>query len=153
MPKEKLKSRSFGIDLQCWNSNWSYFCLLGFREKQTSNSTSSSIKAIASWFFAPDHLNYSRHRNAGNRMQSSSHRVSATEGNFVIKKTHCNFSAIPIDHAHEQKNKIIKGEGGFIMFQRKTTHNCCPGWLHGQKLQQQLKNSNSLKNYCRFLLS
>ena len=55
-----------------------------------------------------------QHRNAGNRMPFSSHRVSITEGNFVIKKTHCHFSAISIDQAHEQKNKIIKGEGGFI---------------------------------------
>ena len=44
----------------------------------------------------------------------SSHRVSATEENVVIKKTHCNFSAIPIDQAHEQSNKTLKGEGRVI---------------------------------------
>ena len=46
-------------------------------------------------------------------MPFSSHRVSATGENFVIKKTHCNFSAIPMDQAHEQSNKTVKGEGGF----------------------------------------
>ena len=47
-------------------------------------------------------------------MPLSSHRVSATDENFVIKKTHRNFSAIPVDQAHEQSNKTIKGEGDFI---------------------------------------
>ena len=47
-------------------------------------------------------------------MPFSSHRVSATDENFVIKKTHCNFSEIPMDQAHEQSNKTVKGEGGFI---------------------------------------
>ena len=47
-------------------------------------------------------------------MLFSSHRVSATEENFVIKKTHCNFSAIPVDQTHEQSNNTVKSEGGFI---------------------------------------
>ena len=35
-------------------------------------------------------------------------------GNFSISKTCKNFSAISIDHAHEQLNALIKGDGGAI---------------------------------------
>ena len=35
-------------------------------------------------------------------------------GNSVMHKTQCNFSSIPIDHAHEQNNKCVKGDGGAI---------------------------------------
>ena len=47
-------------------------------------------------------------------MPFSSHRALTAERNFVIKKTHCNFSEIPIDQALEQNNKTVKCEGGFI---------------------------------------
>ena len=36
------------------------------------------------------------------------------EGKFTVSKTHNNFSSIAIDHAHEQNNKCIKGDGGVI---------------------------------------
>ena len=36
------------------------------------------------------------------------------EGHFTIKKTNRNFSAIGIDQAHEQNNKIVKTDGGAI---------------------------------------
>ncbi|CAG2222711.1 unnamed protein product [Mytilus edulis] len=35
-------------------------------------------------------------------------------GNFVVHKTLSTFSAIAIDQAHEQNNKLVKGEGGVI---------------------------------------
>ena len=35
-------------------------------------------------------------------------------GNFVTCQTGRNFSSIPYDQAHEQKNKVVKGSGGVI---------------------------------------
>ena len=42
-------------------------------------------------------------------------------GNFVLQKTQCNFSSIPIDHAHEQNNKCVKGDGGAIGLTENTS--------------------------------
>ena len=36
------------------------------------------------------------------------------QGNFVVKKTQWKFSSIQIDHAHEQNNKCVKGDGGAV---------------------------------------
>ena len=36
------------------------------------------------------------------------------KGNFVVQKSHRAFSSIPIDQAHEQNNKVVKGDGGAI---------------------------------------
>ena len=35
-------------------------------------------------------------------------------GNFVVHKSRREFSAIPIDQAHEQNNAVIKGDGGAV---------------------------------------
>ena len=36
------------------------------------------------------------------------------QGGFVVRKTKRPFSAIAIDHAHEQNNKVVKGDGGAV---------------------------------------
>ena len=36
------------------------------------------------------------------------------KGHFVVQKSYRPFSSIPIDQAHEQNNKIVKGDGGAI---------------------------------------
>ena len=36
------------------------------------------------------------------------------QGKFVVYKTQRSFSAIALDHAHEQNNKLIKGNGGAV---------------------------------------
>ena len=36
------------------------------------------------------------------------------QGCFVVRKTRRKFSAISIDHAHEQNNRYVKGDGGTI---------------------------------------
>ena len=36
------------------------------------------------------------------------------EGKFTVRKTLRSFSCIAIDHAHEQNNAFIKGDGGAI---------------------------------------
>ena len=48
---------------------------------------------------------------------ATTHPETAKEfqvGNFTIQKTSRQFSAIPIDQAHEQKNAAIKGDGGAV---------------------------------------
>lgn len=36
------------------------------------------------------------------------------KGNFTVKKSKHAFSAIAIDHAHEQNNASVKGDGGAV---------------------------------------
>ena len=43
----------------------------------------------------------------------------AQEG-FVVHKTKRLFSAIAIDHAHKQNNKIVKGDGGAVGLLQKS---------------------------------
>jgi len=48
---------------------------------------------------------------------TTTHREIAREfqaGNFTIQKTSRQFSAMPIDQAHEQNNAAIKGDGGAV---------------------------------------
>ena len=40
--------------------------------------------------------------------------VHFVNGNFVIRKSQCRYSAISIDQAHEQNNALVKDEGGAI---------------------------------------
>ena len=40
--------------------------------------------------------------------------VSSTEGNFTVRKTTRDFSALAIDQAHEQNNALVKGDGGAV---------------------------------------
>ena len=42
-------------------------------------------------------------------------------GNFVVNKTNRAFSSLPIDQAHEQKNKIVKGDEGAIGLTESST--------------------------------
>ncbi|XP_076078833.1 uncharacterized protein LOC143048849 [Mytilus galloprovincialis] len=72
------------------------------------------------WFFALDHPNYARWLPIHVRDMFALDTIApsiATEfesGHFVVHKTHSTFSAIAIDHAHEQNNKLVKGKGGVI---------------------------------------
>lgn len=43
------------------------------------------------------------------------------KGHFVVQKSYRAFSSIPIDQAHEQNNKVVKGDGGAIGL----TENAC----------------------------
>ncbi len=36
------------------------------------------------------------------------------QGKFAVNKTSKNFSSIPIDHAHEQNNALVKVDGGAV---------------------------------------
>ena len=39
------------------------------------------------------------------------------EGHLVVAKYKRAFSSLGIDHAHEQNNKCVKGDGGTFVFQ------------------------------------
>ena len=72
------------------------------------------------WFFALNHGNYARwlpiHLHDMATLHSTNHAVFTEfkDGAFAISKSSRHFSAIPIDHAHKQNNKIVKGDGGAI---------------------------------------
>ena len=78
-----------------------------------------SLSQLAPWFFALDHPNYARWLPVHLRDMLSLRYVHPSvaeefqKGNFVVRKTHT-FSAIPIDQAHEQNNKCVKGDGGAV---------------------------------------
>ena len=48
-------------------------------------------------------------------------------GNFVVNKTNRAFSSLPTDQAHEQNNKIVKGNGGAIGLTESSTQLLC--WM------------------------
>ena len=67
-------------------------------------------------FFALDHINYARwvpfHLRDMKSLPEPVKREFLEKHNWVISKTRSCFSAMPLDQAHEQENKIIKGVGG-----------------------------------------
>ena len=79
------------------------------------------------WFFALNHTNYARWLPVHIRdmiLLEESHPAVFAEfmsGNSVVQKTQRNFSSIPIDHAHEQNNKCVKGDGGAIGLTENTS--------------------------------
>ena len=80
----------------------------------------SSLHQFAPWIFILDHHSYSRwlpvHIWDMLLLKERHPREYAEfqKGHFVVHKTSCQFSAISLDHYHEQMNAIIKGQGGEI---------------------------------------
>ena len=81
-------------------------------------SYKESIKSLLPCFFALDHTNYSRwlsvHLVDMFQLEEINTDIATDfkNGMFVVKKTRRKFSSIGIDHAHEQNNKCLKGDGG-----------------------------------------
>ena len=79
-----------------------------------------SLTKLTPWFFAMNHGNYARWLPVHIRDMASLENVHPdvfrqfSSGNFVVHKTDRPFSAIGIDHAHEQANALVKGDGGAI---------------------------------------
>jgi len=79
-----------------------------------------SLVQLAPWFFALDHTHYARWLPIHIRDMVSLHDRHASVaselemGNFVVCKSARPFSAIAVDHAHEQANKVIKEAGGAV---------------------------------------
>ena len=61
-----------------------------------------------------------------------------SSGSFVVHKTKRPFSAIALDHAHEQKNTLIKGDGGAVGLTRKPC--CSERWMvSGPEISRMIK--------------
>ncbi|KAJ8380702.1 hypothetical protein SKAU_G00014800 [Synaphobranchus kaupii] len=89
-----------------------------------------TLTQLLPWMFALDHTHYSRWLSVHVRdmmVLSDKHPAILEEfraGKFVVHKTSHKFSAMAIDHCHEQNNALIKGSGGAVSL----TEN--PGALH-----------------------
>ncbi|VDI50437.1 Hypothetical predicted protein [Mytilus galloprovincialis] len=85
-----------------------------------NSSAENHRRLIIPWFFALDHPNYARwlpvHVRDMMTLNNTAPSVATEFGNgkFVLHKSHSKFSSIAIDQAHEQNNKLVKGEGGAI---------------------------------------
>ena len=79
-----------------------------------------SLTQLVPWLSALDQTNYARYLPVHIRDMSgleSKHPEIANEfkaGKFTVQKTERFFSAIAIDHAHEQNNAYVKGDGGAV---------------------------------------
>lgn len=86
-----------------------------------------SLDLLLPWFFALDHVNYSRWLSVHVRdlacMPETNPALSAEfqAGKFVANKTGRPFSSMGLDQAHEQVNAELKGDGGKT-FLRHSTH-------------------------------
>ena len=76
------------------------------------------LPKLAPWFFALDHTNYARwlpvHIKDLLALEENNPALykEFQAGHFVARKSCNSFSAIALDHAHEQMNGLLKNEGG-----------------------------------------
>lgn len=78
-----------------------------------------SMKKMAPVFFALDHQNYARWLPVHIKDMMNLHIVEYIfqdfqEGRFVLQKSERPFSKLALDHAHEQNNALVKGDGGAV---------------------------------------
>ena len=79
-----------------------------------------AVSKIVPWFFGLDHTNSARwlpiHLRDMCRLNDVAPDVASQfkQGRFVVNNTSKNSSSIPIDHAHEQNNALVKEEGGAV---------------------------------------
>ena len=79
-----------------------------------------SLVGLIPYFFANNNVNYARWlpihlRDMSTLREEFPQLAHAFErGTFVVNKSSRDFSAIPIDQAHEQANTVIKAVGGAI---------------------------------------
>lgn len=77
-----------------------------------------ALTKLVPWFFSLDHTNYARWIPVYLRDMVALHKTHPNVFNefnketFTVKKTPNRFSSIAIDHAHEQNNVCVKGDGG-----------------------------------------
>ena len=90
-----------------------------FREADFALYIHDLIKIIP-WMFALDQTNYARRLSVHIRdmcelpLQHRDVFQTFCDGSFVIHKTERPFSSIALDHAHEQLNSEVQGEGGAV---------------------------------------
>jgi len=92
-----------------------------------------ACQSLASWFFPLDCTHYARSLPVHIRdMECLETEIPAVatelkKGNFVVNKTNPAFFSLPIDQAHKQNNKIVKGDGGAIGLAESSTQLLC--WM------------------------
>uniref|UniRef100_UPI00358E5A52 uncharacterized protein n=1 Tax=Myxine glutinosa TaxID=7769 RepID=UPI00358E5A52 len=78
----------------------------------------SVLEELVPLFFALDHVNYARWLSVHIRDMKSLPKAIRdefeTRHHWVISKSTHRYSAIPVDQAHEQENKVVKGSGGAV---------------------------------------
>ena len=77
----------------------------------------TTLRKLVPLFFALDHQNYSRWIPIFIRDLEAlpdSIQEEFEKGHWTITRSNRRFSSLPIDHAHEQANKRVKGVGGII---------------------------------------
>ena len=80
----------------------------------------NALQELIPWMFAMDHPNYARWLSVHYRDMRVLSQTQPdvfkhfNDGSFVVHKTIRAFFSIALDHAHEQINVIIKGEGGAV---------------------------------------
>jgi hypothetical protein len=77
----------------------------------------TTLRQLVPLFFALDHHNYARWVPVHIRdmeVLPDSIQAEFEQGYWTITRSNRRFSSIPIDHAHEQANKRVKGVGGII---------------------------------------
>ena len=76
------------------------------------------LEALVPLFFALDHVNYSRwlpiHIRDMKALPQEIKDEFETRNHWTIAKSSHRYSAIPIDQAHEQENKVVKASGGAV---------------------------------------
>ena len=76
------------------------------------------LEELVPLFFALDHINYARwlpiHIRDMKSLPPSVHEEFTINQRWVVSKTRNKFSAIPIDQAHKQENRIVKEQGGAV---------------------------------------
>ena len=99
-----------------------------------------SLSQLIPWMFSLDHINYARwlsvHLRDMRALQVKHPDVYRhfRQGQFVVHKTKHAFSAIVLDHAHEQINASLKEMGEQSALQRIQEH-LEDGWLQDQRWQ------------------
>ena len=79
-----------------------------------------SLAQLAPWMFPSDHINYARWLSVHIRDMCTlpcKHPAAFqqfSQGAFVVHKSPRVFSSIAMDHAHEQANASVKGDGGAV---------------------------------------
>jgi hypothetical protein len=76
------------------------------------------LEQLVPLFFALDHINYARwvpiHIRDMKSLPETVRREFLEHHHWVLSKTGNKFSSMPLDQAHEQANKMVKGSGGAV---------------------------------------
>lgn len=115
-----------------------------------------TLTQIVPWMFALDHINYSRWLPVHIRdmcelpVKHADVFQEFNSGSFVVHKTNRPFSAIALDHAHEQENASIKGDGGAVGLTENPA--ALRRWMvSGPEIARMIKEFENLSPTCKRL--